>query len=296
MARSPAHKWGQIVGQEFLEVALAPILQSTAEQHGLYLDVKGKRPARTGLKISWADDFGNAHDLDFVLERGGTAEKVGDPVAFVETAWRRYTKHSRNKAQELQGAVLPLVTRHHRHAPFIGVMLAGEWTEGAVRQLTSLGFKVLHFSYHDIVAAFVKVGIDAGYGETTSNAECAAKIKAWSKLSATAKIQLGRHLLKRRSREVATFVDALNKAITRQIEIIRILPLHGGAIDRDTVEAAIEFVEAYDESSEERRPLAKYEVQVRFNNGDQVNASFAAKDEAINFLRSYMPPVHPVTA
>ena len=153
MAHSPAHKWGQIVGQEFLEVALMPILQVTAKKHGLYLDVKGKRPARSGLKISWADDFGNAHDLDFVLERGGTDEKIGDPVAFIETAWRRYTKHSRNKAQEVQGAVLPLVTRHHRHAPFIGVMLAGEWTDGAVKQLTSLGFKVLHFTYQDIVSA-----------------------------------------------------------------------------------------------------------------------------------------------
>jgi hypothetical protein len=295
MAHSPAHKWGQIVGQEFLEVALAPILRETAKKHGLFLDVKGKRPARSGLKISWADDFGNAHDLDFVLERGGTADKIGDPVAFIETAWRRYTKHSRNKAQEVQGAVLPLVTRHHRHAPFFGVMLAGEWTEGAVKQLASLGFKVLHFTYEDIVSAFAKFGIDAGYGEETSNAECATKIKAWSKLSAKERVQLGRHLLKSKTRDVAYFVGELEKAITRQIEAIRILPLHGSAVDRETVKAAIEFVEAYNELSEGRRPLAKYEVQVRFNNSDQVNASFSDKEQAVSFLKSYLPPVHPVS-
>ncbi len=295
MARSPAHKWGQIVGQEFLEVALQPLLRSVADEHGLYLDVKGIRPARTGKKISWADDYGNAHDLDFVLERGGSAEKMGDPVAFIETAWRRYTKHSRNKAQEVQGAVLPLVTRHHRHAPFIGVMLAGAWTDGAVRQLASLGFKVLHFSYEDIVSAFAKVGIDARYGETTSDAACAAKIRAWGKLSVKSKLQLGRHLTKSKSSDVVEFIGALKKAITRQIEVIRILPLHGRAVNRATVEAAIEFVERYEDLSEECRPLAKYEVQVRYNNADQVNATFTDKVEAIAFLRSFLPPVHPLT-
>jgi hypothetical protein len=125
VARSPAHQWGQIIGQQFLEVALEPVLRAVAIEHGLYLDVKGDRPARSGKKIAWADDFGNTHELDFVLERGGTPDRVGDPVAFIETAWRRYTKHSRNKAQEVQGAVLPLATRHHRHAPFVGVVLAG---------------------------------------------------------------------------------------------------------------------------------------------------------------------------
>lgn len=112
MAESPSHKWGQIIGQEFLEVAMDPHLRTTATKHGLFLDLKGTRPARTGKKISWADLYGNTHDLDFVFERGGSPNKIGDPVAFIETAWRRYTKHSRNKAQEIQGAVLPLVTTH----------------------------------------------------------------------------------------------------------------------------------------------------------------------------------------
>lgn len=51
---------------------------------------------------------GNAHDLDFVLERGGSDDKIGMPAAFIETAWRRYTKHYRNNAQEIQGALEPL--------------------------------------------------------------------------------------------------------------------------------------------------------------------------------------------
>jgi len=97
MAKSPAHKWGQIIG-DFLEFTFDKELSKFAKKHKLFLDQKGERKARKGKKVSWIDSFGNAHDLDFVLERNGTKEKIGAPVAFIESAWRRYTKHSRNKA------------------------------------------------------------------------------------------------------------------------------------------------------------------------------------------------------
>ena len=107
MAISPGHKFGQLIG-EVLEQAIEPILCEFAKKQGLYLDKKGPRPARVGQKVCWTDLNGNKHDLDFVIEREGSRDRVGVPVAFIEAAWRRYTKHSRNKAQEIQGAILPL--------------------------------------------------------------------------------------------------------------------------------------------------------------------------------------------
>ena len=107
MAASPSHKFGQIIG-DLLESAVAPLLADFAVKHGLYFDRKGSRQCRDGLKCSWIDLNKNSHDLDFVLERGGTTIKKGMPAAFIEVAWRRYTKHSRNKAQEIQGAIMPL--------------------------------------------------------------------------------------------------------------------------------------------------------------------------------------------
>src|SRR5437762_8090007 len=160
MAVSPAHRFGQIIG-EVLEAGILPLLERFAERKGLYLDRKGPRAARTGKKVTWTDRNGNQHDLDFVLERGGTAEKIGQPVAFIETAWRRYTKHSRNKAQEIQGAIPPLVETHRSSAPFVGVILAGVFTEGALAQLQSLGFAVVYFRYETIVKVFRRVGINA---------------------------------------------------------------------------------------------------------------------------------------
>jgi hypothetical protein len=128
MAVSPAHRFGQILG-EVLERAVEPIVAEQAKKHQLYLDKSGERPCRKGAKLSWLDVNGNSHDLDFVLERGGTPTVQGVPAAFIEVAWRRYTKHSRAKAQEIQGAIMPLLEKHQKSAPFFGVVLAGVFTQ-----------------------------------------------------------------------------------------------------------------------------------------------------------------------
>ncbi len=169
MATAPSHRFGQIIG-DVLEAAVVPLLETFAKENGLYLDKKGERPCRSGKKCSWIDLNKNSHDLDFVLERGGSATKKGMPVAFIETAWRRYTKHSRNKVQEIQGAIVPLVETYRNAAPFQGAILAGVFTTGALDQLRSLGFTVLYFPYETVVRVFKKFGVDAHYHETTPDA------------------------------------------------------------------------------------------------------------------------------
>src|SRR6266436_4004086 len=135
MAQSPSHRFGQIIG-DMLEWAVRPILEAIAKELGLYLDGKGERKARgTKRKVAWMDALGNTHDLDYVFEFGGSDEQIGSPRAFIEIAWRRYTKHSRNKAQEIQGAILPLAERYSEYHPFLGVVLGGVFTDGSLNQL-----------------------------------------------------------------------------------------------------------------------------------------------------------------
>jgi hypothetical protein len=289
MARAPAHKFGQIIGN-VLEGAIEPLLRQFAQRHSLYLDRVGARPARKGKKVAWTDLFGNTHDLDYVLERGGTAEKIGTPVAFIETAWRRYTKHSRNKAQEIQGAILPLVTTHRNAAPFIGVVLAGVFTDGALDQLRSRGFSILYFPYDIVVEAFRSIGIDASYEETTPDAELERKVRIWEELSENQRLHVAQRLVEINSTEVQRFMQALERAATRQIESVRVLPLHGRAVEWGTIEEAITFIESYDEDGDSK-PVAKYEVGVRYNNGDRIEGQFTDRESAIDFLRSYLPSV-----
>src|SRR5438876_6339317 len=176
MAESYAHRWGQIIGDIF-EQFVRDMLKSIAEKHGLYLDYKKARRARAKQggkdlsKVTWQDSYGNKHDLDYVLELSGTEEKLGTPVAFIESAWRRYTKHSKNKAQEIEAAVRPVALTFARYQPFCGAVLAGEFTKNSLQQLRSKGFAVLHIPYGSIFAAFATLGIDAssrdGRGGTT---------------------------------------------------------------------------------------------------------------------------------
>jgi hypothetical protein len=103
MAESFSHKFGQIIGN-LLELALQPELKKFAKKHKLYFDKQGIRKARSGQKVSWTDESNNKHNLDIVLERGGTENTIGIPVAFIESAWRRGFRHSKNKVQEIQAA------------------------------------------------------------------------------------------------------------------------------------------------------------------------------------------------
>lgn len=287
MAKSPAHKWGQIIG-DFLEITFEKELAKFARKHKLYLDQKGERKARKGKKVSWIDSFGNAHDLDFVLERNGTNSKVGSPVAFIESAWRRYTKHSRNKAQEIQGAILPLVATHRNYAPFMGVVLGGVFTQGAITQLKSLGFDVLYFSYDTIVKAFSKFGIDASFEENTPIAEFDKKILQWEQFGE--KDKLAKHLLRLNKEQVTSFFEDLERCVSRYIILIQVIALHGNSQKLDSIQKAIEFIESYSSPSSGKLLLIKYEITIKYNNGDKVEGTFNGKEDTLEFLNSYSSP------
>ncbi len=218
------------------------------------------------------------------MERGGSDNIIGSPVAFVEVAWRRYTKHSRNKAQEIQGAILPLAEKYRNNSPFKGVVLAGEFTTGAVIQLKSLGFAVLYFPYETVVKAFAKFGIDASFGENTTEAEFRQKIDDWLNLPNPADV--AKEMVRLNKTEVAAFLKNLSESVARHIEQILILPWHGQQLQVTTIPEAVSLLEAY-EGQTGKLSLLKYEIVIRYNTGDRIEASFHAKKDAISFLEGY---------
>ncbi len=285
MAGSPAHRWGQIIG-EVLEAAILPTLQDFARRHGLYLDRQGVRPCRKGRRCTWVDSNGNTHNLDFVLERGGTLDKVGAPIAFIETAWRRYTKQSRNKAQEIQGAIVPLASTYSQCAPFKGAVLAGYFTEGALKQLRSLGFTILHFPYDLVLKAFARFDIDASSEEDTPDRVFQGRVNKYERLSAPRRAGLAAELVRLNEVQVRQFVDSLTLTVLRRIERIFVLPLHGASEELATLEQAIDFIKRY-ASQDCGKPVQRYEIQIRYSNGDTIEGRFGDKQGAIDFLQMY---------
>jgi hypothetical protein len=296
MAVSFAHKWGQIIGNLFQE-SLRECLQQVADQHGLYLDYQRVRPARRGKKVSWQDRNGNFHDLDYVMERGGTDTVRGLPAAFIEAAWRRYTKHSRNKAQEIQGAILALAETYSHLRPFLGIVLAGVFTKGSLDQLRSSGFTVAYIPYRTILRVFATVGIDASFDESSKESELRAKVRQYEALGPQQVRTIKKAFLsppKDKDRRghtddapMAQFLAALDASLSRGVQGVTVIVLHGTAQQLASVPDAISFLQGYDDSRPSPALALKYEVDVRYNNGDVIHGVFQQKAEAIRFLQTF---------
>jgi len=291
MAVSLSHTWGQIIG-DTLEAAFYPLLAKAATEAGVYLDYNGNgRAADCGVrtkagKLGWKDEAQNWHQLDFVWERGGSKTKVGTPVAFVEVAWRRYTKHSKNKAQEIEGALVPIAQTHRHSLPFLGAILGGEFTKNSLNQLSSRGFLLIHVSYAKIVAAFAKVGIDASSSEDTDESDFAEKLASYAKLTPAQKETIRGAIVDSVADQTNVFVANLKGSISREIVRILILPLHGEGKELSAVTDAIAFVAGYAEEKGTGAPVVRFDIEVRFSNGSVMTGQFPTKSEASAFLRS----------
>lgn len=285
MARSPAHRLGQIIGDE-LERAIHKPLQEIAEEFGLYLDYKHPRRARGGKsKVAWTDSRGNVHDLDYVLEEGGSEETLGRPRAFIESAWRRYTKHSRNKAQEIQGAIAPLAETYHDCHPFLGAVLAGVFTEGSLAQFRSHGFSLVYCPYENIVQAFASTGVDVSTDESTGEVELQRKVDALDGLADAQGERVTAEIRRLHGDQFDVFFNKLRACLDRSIKHVFVLTLSGLSRQLDSIEDAVHVVEAHDEAAP-ASGFIRYELNVLYTNGDQINGTFREKGSAIAFLQS----------
>jgi len=268
MAKSPAHRFGQIIG-DLLEEIMQPELQAFCDGCGFYLDKKGPRSGvRSGKKVTWEDRYGNSHDLDFVIEKGGSDQQRGKPVAFIETAWRRYTKHSRNKAQEIQGALLPIAEQHAWDRPFLGAVLAGVFTEPSIAQMRSSGFEVILFPYESILFAFASVGIEAAFDEATPDPEFTRIIEQIGRLSGHQWASLKSRLIEGNRGRLDDFLRILQRKLDRQVDCILVTPLHGTRSEFPSIGEAVDFVTGYDEGTGHGGAFREYEISLRFSNGE----------------------------
>jgi hypothetical protein len=213
----------------------------------------------------------------------GTDTMTGTPVAFIEVAWRRYTKHSRNKAQEIQGAILPLAEKFQWSNPFLGAVLSGVFTEGSLEQLRSLGFHILYFPYDTLVAAFSEEAIDIAFNETTPDAtfrRCVKKIKSASRLKIE---RIKNHLVAANQEQLDNFMASLGQRLERMVEKVVIIPLYGKSNKFATIGDAIKFLDRH--RYEGCGDFRKYEVLITFSNGDRVEGSFKDKAKVLEFLQ-----------
>ncbi len=285
MANSAAHRFGQIIG-DLLEDTIIRYCKLIADEYEMYLDYKHPRQARDNNKeVKWKDINDNTHKLDIVIEREGSEAEYGTPKAFIEVAWRRYTKHSKNKVQEISAAIKPLVQLYSEACPFYGAVLAGEFTNNSLNQMRSEGFKLLHFSNEAIEEAFASQGINAHWEEGTSEKELQERIDQFNALSKEQIKAIGDILMKNNIAQWESFLQCLRNALERKIKIIYITSLFGISKVFSNVQDACNYV-AFDEEeiSFNHNTFRGYEIVVEYSNGDKINMHFKEKQMALASL------------
>lgn len=285
MATSPSHKLGELIG-DFFEFAIIAYLAPIVRKEGYYLDYRHPRPARNNQReVIGIDHEGNKHKLDIVVEEGGTERRFGVPRAFIEMAWRRYKKHSKNKVQEIAGAIRPLVETYAKEMPFYAAVLAGEFTDNSLIQLKSQGFFVLYFTYEQICDLFATEGISLQWEEDTEDEEFYRIIDAFPDTEDPRYHRLQRTFFRMYRSELAELSDALLNSLSNSISEVLVVPIHGSIYSLNSVHDAISFIMNYDEST--HQPILRYEIIVRYRNGDEYTMKCADKRKAIHFLNQY---------
>lgn len=167
---SAGHRIGQLVGDWFEERFVLPMLEEVATRLRLFLDHRFRARQVRGDRILWRDEDGNAVDYDFVLELGGTEESLGIPVAFFESFWRRGKRHSKDKARDDSGKLVPM-RRVHPTARFLGIIAGGDFTAPARQLIRTLEIDLFLVVKDKIVAAFAAEGLVVDYPDRASEEE-----------------------------------------------------------------------------------------------------------------------------
>ncbi|MFO1256017.1 MAG: hypothetical protein U1E37_10155 [Sphingomonadaceae bacterium] len=292
MADAPGHLLGQLIGG-VLEIATEPVLQSLCDAHELFLDKKGARPGvRSGHLLSLLDNDGNKHDLDFVIERATRDGRPGHYAAFIECAWRRFTKHSKAKAQEIQGAVLPLIGKWATVGPVPAAVIAGRWSRPSAKQLESFGFVVLQLDFTTTVDCFRSFGVDIEgptdkADDKVPDAFWQVQVEAFRKLNESEVADLAASLRNALKEDFDSFATELENRVIRTVQIVIFHPVHGRTFEFETLEAAIRAIHGYD-ATESTHPLLRYEFEVRYTNNDVIKGSCSTVESAEEFLRQLM--------
>lgn len=270
---SAGHKLGQLVGDWFENYFVLPLLSEVASRLGLYLDNRFKyRPAR-GEKIIWFDVDGNGVDYDFVLELDGTDEQVGIPVAFVECFWRRGSRHSKDKARDDSGKLMPMRIAYPT-ARFLGIVAAGDFTEPARDLVRSRDIDLFYVPKDKVIQAFSKSGLQIDYPD---NATEAIKLKLASsfekKFSNKVSKTVAKNLINLVGKvAVSSYVDRVKARLSALPQEIRIiLRYEATPLVFRTIKEVSDFLNEPSFSME--NPLESFVYQVTYSDGTEFEAT-----------------------
>lgn len=144
----------------------------------------------------------------------------------------------------------------------------------------------LHIDYDEIVQAFAEYGIDIHADEGTPDHYLQEQVDKFDALTPQDILDLGATLRACAPDEYRRFMEELEASVIRKIERIVILPLAGRPFEFTTLDQAVDALCGGDMPIHEQE-FVRFEIMIRFNNGDSIDAKFGAAGDAIEFLETF---------
>lgn len=291
---SAGHKLGQLIGDWHEEYFVLPLIQKVGKALDLYVDSRFvQRSVRQG-KILWKDLDGNSVDYDYVLEIGGTGDKVGIPVGFIECFWRRGSRHSKDKARDDSGKLMPM-RETYPTARFLGIVSAGDFTKPARELVRSREIDLFYIPKDKIVSAFNQCNLVMDYPDKLPESEKAELAEKFEKdFSKKKKGEVQKALKKLVGKAtISTYVDRVRATLSALPQEIRLILRHDSVpITFKSVSDATAFFDS--PKFEMTEPEEKYLYQVTYSDGSEFEKMVDSIEELkglheqITFLTDHM--------
>lgn len=270
---SSGHKLGQIIGDWYEEYFALPILRKVAKNLNLFCDSRFLKRNCRGEKIIWQDLDGNDVDYDFVLELNGTKNKIGAPVAAFETFWRRGSRHSKDKARDDTGKLVPLKYTYPT-ARVLGIISAGDFTKPAKNLVKSRGVDLFYVDKENIVSAWKKNGLTIDYPDKSSE-----EIKSKLAKDVVEAIRMDKSILKKIAKDLVKLINpkTIESYQKRLVANIGAIPQRfsiqiqrkSAPIEFQTYKEVDRFLKRAEPKIEQFEVYQLYSYHVQFFNGDE---------------------------
>ena len=282
MNASSGHKLGQLIGDWFEEHFVYPLLRDAGKKLDLFVDSRFvDRSVRDG-KIIWVDIDGNAVDYDAVLEIGGTKDQLGIPVAFIECFWRRGSRHSKDKARDDSGKLLPMKDTY-ASARFLGIVSAGDFTAPARELVLTRGIDLFYIPKAKIVQSFSDCGLVMDYPDKMAESEKASLVNEFeSSFDNKKQIEVRNHLHEHvGEKDIKNYVNRLKSRLSALPQEIRFVLRHDSSpVKFDSIKRATDFLNSPDFKMES--PIESYIYEITYSDGTE----FTKEVQSINELQT----------
>lgn len=259
-----------MVGDWFEEYVVLPLIERVATELELFVDSRFAGSRSGSSKVLWADAEGNKVDYDFVLELGGCADAHGIPVGFIESCWCRGARHSKDKARDDSGKLVPM-RETYPTARFLGMVVAGDFTLPARELVRSRDIELFYIPKEKIIPAFGEEGFTIDYPDTMPESEKARIVRP---LCSTKFNRTKRECIRDRlaaligKPAIDSFVQCVRSALSALPQEIRLIVRHDSQPLRfESVEAASQFLAQPRLIMND--PTESYVYQVTYVNGSE---------------------------